>query len=386
MTDDLSIIILAWDSISGGVGNVLGSSFLSLKRALDKNKVSNYWATDYLKANNYYITIGFNAAGADILQDILNSGHHHIMWTVDSCFYQNFEMINQYLNYPNFHLGIITKTDIEPLNYFYPYFKNYHYLPHTVDSDLWTYNGQEKDLDIIYVASVVEPEKIIAETQGRLPGNLFDDFMDLFNYLKNNPHADLWAIYKEAFLSQITDVDIMQHAHVFHYFYKQITYLLSYTKRIELAKSMESVGIKIWGTPEWQKYVSGKNEYMGSINYEELQQIAPRAKVALNLQPLQIIGGLHERILTSTLSDCAILCDAAPEIKSIFGETLTYFDVKNFTNIKQKALTLLSNRDLRDHKIQKAKEIVLKDYTYDSSVERIASIKNTIEATNTRKV
>lgn len=376
MEEELSIVLLADEDIKGGFCNVLGHGYATMKRAFDRQNIKNYWLEDAKgKRVKKFATIGFNTTAIDAWDNILSSNHPHLMFSVDSCFYQNFHIINQYINNPNFHIGLITKSDLEPLKYFYPDFKNYYFIPNAVDKDIWEYKNQEKDLDIVYVASIHEPEKIIEETRAKLPAPLFDDFMSLFEYLKQNPHADIWEIYKEAFINSLpADIEKSQHAYVFHYFYNQITYLTSYTKRIELVKSFDSIGVKVWGTPEWEKYITGKNEYMGLLDYKDSLDVIPRAKVALNLQPLQVIGGIHERILTSSLAECAVLSDATPEIKSTFGESLSYFDVKNFTNIKQKALSLLANKELRDYKIQKAKEIVLKDHTWDSAAQKIGAI------------
>ena len=144
---------------------------------------------------------------------------------------------------------------------------------------------------------------------------------------------------------------------------------------------MEDVGIKIWGNDEWLRHISGKNEYMGFANLQEAVPIFARAKVSINLQPLQILDGMAERVFNATKLNSAVLCDPASGIKSSFGESLTYFDVKNFTNIKQKAVSLISNNDLREYKIQKAKEIILKGHTWLSRAESIRSImvENSLE-------
>ena len=373
VTTNPAVVLLAQEGMKFGVSNILSSAFQSLKNSFEKDNWESYWISDDIQKKEF-TTIAFNVAGLDLWKIILNSGCTHLMWLVDSCFYQNFSVIDEYIKYPGFHVLIVSKADIEPLNYFYPEFKNYHYMAHTVDSNYWKYENQEKDLDIVYFASVQDPELMMKAIKEKLPANLFDDFMDMYNYLETNPYKNIWQLYKEVFSVGNDTVDKQSHLFLFHYFFKEITYLLSYTKRIELVKSMEDVGVNIWGPPVWQKYVSGKNKYMGSSNFEDSIKILPRSKISLNLQPLQIIDGLHERILNSALCESAVLCDPAPEIKKVFGDSLSYYDVTNFTNIKQKALTLLSNKEMREHKVQKAKEIVLRDHTWDSRIKTIQSI------------
>lgn len=366
------IVLFADKDAKYGVYDMLSSFFHGLKKAFDQNNIDVDWATDIKKEAS--VSIGFNAAGMESWKSILDSGCSNIMWTVDSCFYHDFCRLSEYTLFPRFHILGVTKSDIAPLNYFFPEFKNYHYLPHGVDPDVWKYQNQEKDLDIVYLASVRDPQEMIKTVKEKLPANVFEIFMGLFEYLKLNPYQNIWEIYKEVFLIVDDDDEKMQNVLLFHYFFKNITYLLSYTKRIELVNSMADVGIKVWGNDEWSKYISGKNQYMGAANFEDVIKIIPRSKISLNLQPLQIIDGLHERVLNSALSESAVLCDPAPEIKNTFGDSLNYYDVKNFTNIKQKALSLLANKDLREYKVQKAKSIVLKDHTWASRAKVIQSI------------
>lgn len=373
MLKDSGLLLLAQEDCKFGVYDMLSSFFGGVKKAFEKENTNVWWINE-ANESNAKVSLSFNVAGIDAWKEILNSGCSHIMWTVDSCFYQNFHFIREYMPFPKFHVLGLTKADIEPLNYFFPEFKNYHYLPLGVDPNVWKYENQEKDLEIVYLASVKPPEEIINTAKERLPANLFETFMDMFNFLKMNPHGNIWELYKELFLSVDDNVDKLQHACVFNYFFQQLTYLISYTKRIELVKSIEDIGIKIWGNDEWLKYVSGKNQYMGAANFEDAVKILPRSKISLNLQPLQIFEGLHDRILNSIMSESAVLCDAIPEIKNTFGDSIMYYDVKNFSNIKQKALSLLSNKEMREQKIQKAKEIVLKDHTWDSRAKFIKSV------------
>lgn len=241
---------------------------------------------------------------------------------------------------------------------------------------MWKYENQEKDLDIVYLASIQDPEQIIRTVKETFLPNLVDTFMDMFHFLKQNLHNNIWDIYKKLFYKQLSSGsgNKTQHAVIFYRFFSNLSYLLSYTKRIELVKSMEDVGIKVWGNPEWQKYISGKNEYMGSANFEDAMKILPRAKVSLNLQPIQLLEGIHDRIINSVMTESAVLCDSAPEIKKVFGNSITYYDAKNFTDIKQKALTLLSDENLRRQKVEAAKRIVLRDHTWESRAKTMRSI------------
>lgn len=376
MTNIINIALLAKEDDNAGIYGMLSGFFRGLKKGFDKSSDWNaYYVADQINRETPF-SIGFNTAGFDDWKNILYAERSHFMWTVDSCFFQNFQVINEYIKYPNFHVLGVAKNDIEPLNYFYPGFKNYHYLPHGVDPDVWKYENQEKDFDIVYLASIKDPEEIIKEVKEKFSASGFADFMNMFNFLKQNPHENIWHVYKKMFYKQLSSGNVSKehHALVFHLFFKRLAYLVSYTKRIELIKSMEDVGVKVWGSPEWQKYISGKNEYMGVANFEDTLKIIPRSKVSLHLQPLQILDGLHERVLNSALSESAVLCDAAPEIRNTFGKNLTYFDVRNFTDIKQKALALLANEDMRRQKVEATKKIVLRDHTWESRANTIRSI------------
>jgi len=370
-----NLVLLAEENGEYGVANILSLFFNGIKKGFDNQNISCTWVNES-KASNSQTSLSFNVSGLEYWKEILERDFHHIMWSVDSCFYQNFHIIKDYLHYPNFHLFITEKSDPEALNYFFPEFKNYHYIPPATDYNLWKYKNEEKDLDIVYIASVRDPEEIIKEVKQTLPPNLFEDFMQMFEFLQDNPHYNVWHLYKELFLNINDNVDPQKHNYLFNYLFRNLTNVLSFTKRIQMIKNMEDIGVKIWGNDIWAKYISGKNEYMGFLRTENSIEILHRAKISLNLQSLQILNTINERILNSILSESAVLCDAAPEIKKTFGDNLMYYDVKNFTNIKQKALSLLKNKDLREYKVQKAKEIVLKDHTWDSRAKSILEIIN----------
>lgn len=366
-----NIVLLTKENAqTGGVYNILPSFFTGLKKGLTKNNWDVCWIDNI--GQSARLSLAFNIAANEYWKPILRTGCSHIMWTVDSCFYKNFSLINEYVDYSNFHIVNVAKTDIEPMSFFFPNFENHHYIPHGVDTDIWKYDNQDKDLDIVYLASIQEPSQIIKEVKQRLPENLFEIFMEMLETIKAEPYQNIWGLYKSIFGDNYLDnEDKEQHKFLFHYFFTNITYLVSYGKRIELVKSLEDIGVKVWGSPEWQKYMSGKNEYMGIANIEDAVKILPRSKVSLHLQPLQILDGLHERVLNSTMSESAVLCDKAPEMFNTFGDNFTYYDAKYFTDIKQKALSLLEDEDMRNQKVKQAKSMVLKDHTWEARAKAI---------------
>lgn len=121
MTTKPSIALLAKEEDNAGVYGMLSSFARGLKRGLEQNEWDAYYVSDCIKEETK-LSLAFNASFAEIWPTILNSGRSHIMWTVDSCFYHNFPIINELVKHPGFHILGLTKTDIEPLNYFFPEF------------------------------------------------------------------------------------------------------------------------------------------------------------------------------------------------------------------------------------------------------------------------
>lgn len=376
MNKKFNIAILSNENAKGGAYNMLPSFPQGLLNGLQKQNIESDYILSYFENNKSFdLSISFNVHAHRMWEEILGLNIPHVMWNVDSCFYKNFYITEYHKRkFPNFIIFGVTKSDLEPINHFDPEFNRYIYLPHGTDPEIWKYSQEEKVFDIVYLASIQNPKQLIEIAKSQFPENIAKLFMEMYEVLKENPHKPIWDIYKNMALTKYA-MTPNNHMETFQKIFTHLSYAFSYQKRIDLVKSMDDIGVKIWGNPEWKEFITGKNKYMGSADIEETSQILPKSKISLHLQPSQIIDGLHERILNSSLCESAILCDKAPEIYDTFTDSFSYFDIKDFSNAKEKALELLNNEELRQNKVTKAKQLVLAHHTWE---ERAKAIKTFI--------
>lgn len=140
-----------------------------------------------------------------------------------------------------------------------------------------------------------------------------------------------------------------------------------------MIQSLKDFNVKVFGNGPWHKYIQGKVEHMGSCDIMESIDIVNKSKIVLHNHPQQIIFGLHERVLNAAATETFILSTQNAAIISEFGLNMDYFDA-NYENATTLIEQYLKNDKERQEKAKKAREIVVKNHTWEVRAKQILDI------------
>lgn len=363
------------EKYEGGAYNMLASFGIGLHDAfLEKNldvKYTREWAKENVMPN---FLIGFNTSEILLWDNILKNGMFNTIWTVDSVFYHNVDVINNYRSHPNFNCICLSDDDEEAINYFMPDLQRTT-LPLAVDPKLWYSDNTERPKDIVFLASIKDPEEYIEEIKPF--GSMYVFYMEMYKYALSHPDKNFWQIYNEFGLMNALDNSQYNH---YSFFLKKLAYAVSYKKRIELVNSLSDYNIEIYGSGPWEKFLKGKAKYMGSVDLLDATEVLKHSKIAINLQPMQILNGIHDRIMNSSAAGCLVFTDKNKMIFDSYGDSLCYFNPKNFSGFSAQIKHYLKNDQKREIKAKAAQEITLRDHTWKNRAD--ALIANSFQKPN----
>lgn len=365
----LTIAFHGGNELIGGQYNVLSSFSFGLLKAFNNMGINATTTAEcYKNGVNPNLTIGFNVTGYPTWEEYLMHNIPNIMWSVDSIFYQNFEAIEKFHSNPNFILFNVSSSDSNALKTFYPDLKHT-YMPHAVDLNLWKKQDCKKEYDIVFLSSILDYEAKIEELKQQLPSDSFGLLMAMYEIWLNTPNLSFWEVYKT--FQQAAGLNFNKHQ--YNFAFKNLTYLVTYTRRAKMIESLKEFDVKVFGNGPWEKYVKGKVQYMGSCDLLESISIVNKSKISLHLQPNQLVEGLHERVLNSCAVETFVLSTQNKSISESFGNTIDYFD---FNNLNEKVEYYLKNEDERDLKAQEAYTITSNNHTWHNRAQSIMSLIN----------
>lgn len=365
----LTVAFHGGNEMVGGQYNVLSSFSSGLLKAFNKKGIKASTTEECYKNGIVpNLTIGFNVTGYPTWAEYLSHNIPNIMWSVDSVFYQNFEAVEQFHSNPNFVLFNVSPSDKKALNNFFPDLKH-SYMPHAVDLDLWKKQDCKKEYDIVFLSSIYDYQAKIEELKQTLPSDSFGLLMAMYEIWLNTPDLSFWDIYKT--FQQVAGLNFNKHQ--YNFAFKNLTYLVTYTRRAKMIESLKDFNVKIFGNGPWEKYAKGKVQYMGSCNLLESINIVNKSKIALHLQPNQLVEGLHERVLNSCAVETFVLSTKNKSITESFGDTIGYFD---FNNLDEKIEYFIKNDEERTFKAQNAHIITSNNHTWNNRAQRIMNLIN----------
>ncbi len=108
-----------------------------------------------------------------------------------------------------------------------------------------------------------------------------------------NPNKSFWDIYN--YFAPIFNFDMFD-LKAYYQMFNDLCYTVTTPERVNLINNLKDFNVKIWGSPVWEKYISGNVKYMGTAELQDSLKIIPNSKSYLHLQPMQILNGLHERV------------------------------------------------------------------------------------------
>ncbi len=354
----------------GGMYNILASFNVGILNAFKKCGFPADNNINYFNRNQVPIlSIGFNVFGYEAWQQMLDMGITNIMWNVDSIFYQNLNVVQQFKDYPNFVLFSVTPCDEEPIKHYLPG-TNYIYMPHGVDPGLWEPKNLDKEYDIVFLSSIRDYEKVLTDLKEKTNPQVYNTVMTIYNYAMEHPEQSFWEIYQLFKKNYGLNLDLP----LFHNLFHTLCYAVTHKKRVDLIKKLKNFNVKVWGSKLWEKHVEGSVEYMGTADLMESIDIINKSKIVLHVHPHQLCRGLHERVLNASSVGSFVISDEVTTIKESFGDNFGYYKNTNHANIEDLISYYLKNDEEREHKAQQAQAITLADHTWESRVKKIQEL------------
>lgn len=369
---DLVIGVHGSEDLEGGHYNVLSSFTRGLLRGFQHCGVQAHTTKECFQqglAPN--LTIGFNVTGNKTWDNYLKNDIPNIMWSVDSIFYQNRDVIDRYQNIPNFILFNISPSDNEPLHEFYPSLQNYH-CNVAIDNILWQKEDIKKEYDMVFLSSMIDCEAALEKLKTEMPPKTFELFMIIYDTWLNSSNLSFWQLYQIFHSEGGLNLGLDQYTYLF----QNMAPLVTAKKRVEMIQNLKDFNVKVFGEGPWEKYIQGKVEYMGPCELLESIEIVNKSKIALHSHPVQLSQGLHDRVLSSSALETFVISSQTESIMQEFGDSMAYFKTKDCEGLAEQAEYFLKHEDERQEKAKQACAITLQKHTFDVRAGEILNILN----------
>ncbi|EKD27398.1 MAG: hypothetical protein ACD_79C00736G0003, partial [uncultured bacterium] len=135
--------------------------------------------------------------------------------------------------------------------------------------------------------------------------------------------------------------------------------------------------IGIWGEEKWNEIKRENITYNGFIDYlTEIPKLYKTARIILNVSTSQLKTTLNNRIYDVSAAGGFIITDFQEDINTLFneGDLIYYNDIED---LKSKIEYYISNENERKIIINKTRNVVLKNHTYNNRIlETFEIIKN----------
>lgn len=334
----------------------IGIEAYSTKECIEKNVSFN-------------LAIGFDQSELGLWQKILGSNVTNILWSLDSVLGDNYAVLEQFSVFEKFVLFEVTPADTPAINKFLPMLKH-GYIPQGVDLDVWKKNGVAKDIDVLYVESIVDYESIYQQLKENMPQLVFDLMMQIREIVLKNPQLTFWQICEIIQKTYELNFDKEQYLMLF----KNLVYALSSEQKVRMINELSDFDLYVYGNKLWEKYLNNSSLYKGVCDSGQIVELTERAKISLYCHPISYGLGLGKSVLNASAIGTFCLSSDSPSIKAEFGDSLGYFNHSSFDNIKEKTEYYLNNNTLREAMSQKARDIVYNRHTWAKRAQSIVDI------------
>lgn len=365
------IVAIHSDSAEKGDGyNQLSGFLTGLKNGFNEIGVKALTTTECIEQKiNPNLAIAFDAIGLPLWQKMLNNNIPNIMWSTNSTFYQNLDIIKQFINYKNFILFNPSNDDTEALKHYLPSLVH-GYIPSGVDLNLWKKLDIERDLDITFFASVEDPDVLITELKEKMPPLVFDLMMNLVDAAIANPGLSLWHLYQYFNKQAGLEFDLEQYTLMS----RSISSVITFKQRIKMVQAFSDFDLTIFGDGPWEKFVSGKIKAKKRVDVSDMVNLMNRSKITLHSQPFQLSGGIHNRVLSASAVATPVLCAQEKTCISEFKNNVIYCNSVTYEDISEKALYYLNHKDERENLANEAYKIVKNNHKWSDRAKSIIEI------------
>ncbi len=340
------------DSETGGVYNVLASFLRGILKGFQEADICAYTYQECIEKNiDFDVALGFNVAGIENWGKVLKTGKINVLWNVDSIFGQNFNVFNECSKFDNFLLLNVSTSDFLPANNYLPNLKHC-FMPHATDKDLWKQKDLEKEHDLVLFSSLRDYENMLEQYKNNK--FLFGLINEMVEIMLKQPNLTFWEVFVMIKNSCQINLNLNDYARLSNI----VCFIVEQKQKIKLIQALANLNVKVFGNELWKKYIKGKVQYMGAVDFNQSIDTMNKAKISLNCQISSLNYGFHERFLNASSVATFNLVSATPFIRQEFGDSFGYFDHSTFEDVEQKAQYYLLNDDERIEKAKEAQKIV----------------------------
>lgn len=261
-------------------------------------------------------------------------------------------------------------------------FPNVIFLPHAVSKDLSPLTKTDFQYDVAMFNSYIDFELIRKKWQkkhGIHLGAVLDEAAEWTLADRDIPYMHAFFQTLDRHIQSGKPIDPKKVDHID--LLDSLEAYIGGRSRIELLKAIEDVPVHVFGakkgSKDWTKSLGTKYKNVKiypSIPFLEVFEIMKKTKIILNSTP-EIKRGLHERILSGIACGAAVLSRDTPFLSSIFHdeESILLFPPQDKFEINRKIQSFLHDEPRRQNLVNKAREIIMRDHTWDRRADALIS-------------
>jgi len=368
--EDLIVAIHDAEKLSQGANDCLALYADGLKKGFEKIGVKTYSTKECIDNNHFFnLSIGFDNSCLGHLHKILSKSITNILWSTDSVFLKNSEIVDQFSTFEKFVLFEFSQADTHLVQSFYPTLKQ-GYIPVAVDPELCLRYANTKEYDIVVYSQIEDYNAVYSALKESMPPLVYELMMQVREIALNNPVLTFSQIME--LIKKVYEMNIDKSQYLL--LFKSLVLAIESEINIKMLKTLSDFNIKLFGNDLFKKYAEGSLEYCGNCSPLEFLDIMSKSKITIQNHPLSLGLGLQDRLLHGVLLNTFVLSSDSPSIKAEFNDSLVYYNHSTFEDLPDKINHYLKNKDEREKFIHNAKNIVLERHTWANRAQSILDI------------
>ena len=331
---------------------------------------------DRLKEEKTDLSICFNGPlpGPDgkVLPDY--SGIPHLSYLLDPPY-----IFLGLKDHPLIHLGCVDRSHCElletlgcPRSLF---------LPHAADRQMLESEEQEKDYDLVLLASSVDPEALRERWVGQFGEEAAQLMEQLGKQVLEDARSSTLAMMERSFqipLAQLFTAPIAGMHPVA--IWREVELYVRAVDRLDLVCSLSKFSIHVFGnaygadTRGWTELLADSSHVTvhPAVDYTESLEIMRRSRIVLNSSPF-FKHGAHERIFTALACGAAVLSTDNPFLRQSFNpqEGVLSYRPGKAAALQKRIRALLDDDERYKRSVAAGKEKVTLWHCWESRAEQI---------------
>lgn len=267
-------------------------------------------------------------------------------------------------------------------------FQNVFFWPHAVEQELSPEENQERPYDVVFLGSCYDHENLRHHWRKILSKKVSQAVDDAIELVLQDEKTPLISAVRMALLYHQIDSHEVD-------FDQLVFYVDNYMRgkdRVELIQAIKEVKVTVFGGTCWRDEppVSGWAQQLASspnvqihpaIPFAESLEILKKSKICLNSMPF-FKNGTHERIFTGLACGSLPITTDNLWIRDNFkeGQEIVLYRPFHWDEVNDKVHHLLNHEVERQNIVQRGREKVMAEHTWDKRVEQfLQSIKPILE-------